>query len=113
MKPARIMIDEVAYVREDSISYTPRKEGVWEIGKAYLIRTVTMIQHGVLVEVTPQELVLIKASWIADTGRFADFVSGKILPNEAEPFPQNSLVIVSRGALIDAVQLSGCFDKQI
>lgn len=73
----------------------------WEIGKNYLIRTVTMIDTGRLIAVTPQELVLEDAAWIADTGRFADAVR-KAEFNEVEPFP-NGRVIVGRGAIIDAV----------
>jgi hypothetical protein len=76
----------------------------WVIGKAYLIRTVTMIQTGRLVAVTPQELVLEDAAWIADTGRFANVLkTGKF--NEVEPFPDGP-VIVGRGAVIDAVQIT-------
>jgi len=75
----------------------------WEIGKIYLIRTVTMIDTGRLVGVTPQELILEDASWIADTGRFADAVA-KVEFKEVEPFPDGK-VIVGRGGLIDAVQI--------
>jgi hypothetical protein len=76
----------------------------WVIGKNYLIRTVTMIQTGRLVAVSQQELVLEDAAWIADTGRFADALkTGKF--NEVEPFP-NGPVIIGRGAVIDAVQIS-------
>ena len=73
------------------------------IGKIYLIRTVTMIQTGRLVDVTPTELVLEDAAWIADTGRFSEaLVSLNFL--EQEPFPDGK-VIVGRGALIDAVEI--------
>jgi len=76
----------------------------WVIGKNYLIRTVTMIQTGRLVAVTSQELVLEDAAWIADTGRFADALkTGKF--NEVEPFPDGQ-VIVGRGAVVDAIQIS-------
>lgn len=75
----------------------------WEIGKIYLIRTVTMIDTGVLVAVTPQELVLEDAAWIADTGRFSDAL-GALDFNEVEPFPDGR-VIVGRGSVIDAVQI--------
>ncbi len=44
------------------------EEHPWEIGKIYLIRTVTMIDTGRLVAVTPQELVLEDAAWIAGYG---------------------------------------------
>lgn len=75
----------------------------WEIGKIYLIRTVTMIDTGRLVAVTNHELVLEDAAWIADTGRFAQAVE-KAEFGEVEPFP-NGRVIVGRAAVIDAVQI--------
>ena len=76
----------------------------WRIGSIYLIRTVTMIDTGRLVVVTPQELVLEDAAWIADTGRFADALK-KAEFSEVEPFPDGK-VIVGRGAVIDAVEIS-------
>ena len=75
--------------------------GPWEIGKNYLIRTVTMIDTGRLVAVTPQELVLEDAAWIADTGRFAQAVEEADF-SEVEPFPEGR-VIIGRGSIIDAV----------
>lgn len=75
----------------------------YEVGKIYLIRTVTMIDTGRLVAVTPQELVLEDAAWIADTGRFAQAVE-KAEFGEVEPFPDGK-VIVGRGAVVDAVQI--------
>jgi hypothetical protein len=79
--------------------------GVWEIGKKYLIRTVTMIDTGRLVAVTPQELVLEDAAWIADTDRFSDALVGKREFKEVEPFPDGK-VIIGRGSIIDAVQIN-------
>ena len=104
----------VDFVRKDSIqpAYVARKEGPWEIGKAYFVRTVTMAIHGTLVDVTPQELIFIGAAWIADTGRFHQFITGKSDPSEIEPFPRESPVIVGRGALIDAVARDGKFEAQ-
>ena len=52
----------------------PSSDSHWEIGKCYLIRTVTMIDTGRLVAVTDKELVLEDAAWIPDTGRFSDAV---------------------------------------
>ena len=75
--------------------------GAWEIGKPYLIRTVTMIDTGILVAVHEQELVLEEAAWIPDTGRFADAL-GSAEFGEVEPFPAGR-VIIGRGAVIDAV----------
>jgi hypothetical protein len=79
------------------------QDSPWVIGKTYLIRTVTMIQTGRLVQVTEQELVLEDAAWIADTGRFANALKTCKF-SEVEPFPDGQ-VIVGRGAIIDAVQI--------
>ena len=78
------------------------KSEVWKVGKNYMIRTVTMIQVGKLVKATPQELVLKDAAWVADTGRFAEFLR-QGTPSEVEPFPDGE-VIVGRQAIIDACE---------
>ena len=75
----------------------------WEIGKNYLIRTVTMIDTGKLVAVGPQELVLESAAWIADTGRFTGALQ-TITFSEVELFPKGR-VIIGRGSVIDAIQI--------
>lgn len=77
----------------------------WVVGKNYFIRTVTMIQVGELKKVTDKELVLSKASWIADTGKLSDsLIKGSF--DEVELFPQDLDVIIGRGALIDALQVN-------
>lgn len=77
---------------------------VWEHGENYMIRTVTMILTGRLVAITPMELVLMEAAWIAETNRFADSVkTGEFA--EVEPFPDDRRVIVGRGAIVDAVTI--------
>lgn len=79
-------------------------QGAWEIGKNYLIRTVTMIDTGRLVAVGEHELVLEDAAWIADTGRFAQAVA-KAEFGEVEPFPDGR-VIIGRGSIVDAVRIN-------
>lgn len=76
----------------------------FQIGKHYLIRTVTMIDTGKVVEVGPQEIVMEDAAWIADTGRFADALK-KSEFGEVEPFPDGR-VIVGRAAIVDAVEIT-------
>ena len=77
---------------------------IWEVGKNYLIRTVTMIDTGRLVAVGEHELVLEDAAWIADTGRFQQALeSGSF--SEVEMFPKGR-VIIGRSAVIDAVQIN-------
>lgn len=110
MKPETVMIDEVRYVREDSINIKPEVKIIssevapWNIGAIYLIRTVTMIDTGILVAVTPTELVLEEAAWIADTGRFSDAIA-KAEFNEVEPFPAGKLII-GRGSIVDAIEIT-------
>ena len=105
-KPETIKIDEVEYVRKDSVEpvQTESETFPWKVGKIYLIRTVTMIDTGILVAVGKNELVLKDAAWIADTGRFADAVA-KAEFGEVEPFPDGN-VIIGRGSIIDAVVIN-------
>jgi hypothetical protein len=81
---------------DEVTSYSPSHSFV--TGKLYLIQTVTHYFSGILVSVTDSDIVLDKAAWIADTGRFADAMvaSEKLL--EIEPLP--GAYIVSRGAII-------------
>lgn len=83
----------------------------WEIGKIYLIRSVTKTNTGRLVAVYKNELVLQDAAWIADTGRFADALASAEFA-EVEPYPKGSKVIVGRGAIEDAVQIASAPTKQ-
>ena len=77
----------------------------FNIGGNYFIRTVTHHQTGKLVAVTPTELVLENAAWIADDGRLTDSLkTGNF--SEVEMFPVGSKVIVGRGSIIDALEIS-------
>jgi hypothetical protein len=76
----------------------------YEIGKNYIVRTVTMIFTGRLVEVTDQELILVDAAWIPETDRYMQFVENGSI-KECEPYPDGRRLIIGRGALLDAVVL--------
>ena len=79
-----------------------KKIVVWQVGKCYLISTVTTYELGRLIAVTDTELVLEDASWVAYTGRFGEALEkGKV--DEAEPYPDGQ-VIVGRGAVVTAVE---------
>ena len=82
---------------------TSKSDAHWKVGENYFICTVTRYHVGTLVAVTDKELVLRDASWIADAGRFEQAIKDGDL-SEVEPFPDNELVIIGRGALIDAVR---------
>lgn len=56
----------------------------FQVGKCYLIRTATMAQLGRVTAVYPQFIALSNASWVADTGRFADALRTGAL-SEVEP----------------------------
>lgn len=64
------------------------------VGEKYFIRSVTHYYTGRLKEICGNWLVLEKASWIADTGRFYDFLKeGKC--NEYESFTHDVYVPLS------------------
>jgi len=78
---------------------------LWEIGKNYFIRTVTMYYTGRLVAVTDHEIAIESAAWIADTGRFMQALqTGNF--EEVEPFPEGS-VLIGRMSIIDAHKFKG------
>lgn len=103
----KLTIEGKDYVLEESLKKEVKtieltgEESVWEIGKNYLIRTVTMIQLGKLKSVTDKELLLSDACWVADTGRFHKALETGQL-NEVEMFHRD--VIVGRGGIIDATE---------
>jgi len=105
IKVEELTIEGVIYVPKNSkiskVIEVNGEDSPWEIGKNYLIRTVTMIQIGRLEKVTEKELVISNACWVADTGRFHKAIETGIL-NEVEVF--NCPVIVGRGALVDATE---------
>lgn len=75
----------------------------YQIGANYFIRTVTHIDVGKLISVGEQELVLVDASWVADTRRYANAIAEGTL-DEVEPYPDGQHVIVGRGSIIDATK---------
>ncbi len=76
----------------------------YKIGANYFIRTVTHHHTGQLMAVFDQELILKKAAWIADDGRFTEALKTETF-KEVEMFPPDAEVIVGRGSIIDAVQI--------
>jgi len=71
----------------------------YEVGKSYFIRTVTMHLIGKIKSINQKEILLEKASWIADSGRFHDALKTGEL-NEVEPFIND--VILNRDCIVDA-----------
>ena len=80
-------------------------DGPYEIGKSYLVRTVTMAVVGRLKGVFEKELVFESASWISDTGRFSDALKSGLEyqeSSEIEPFIND--VIIGRLSIVDCVE---------
>ena len=99
-KPNTIRIDDLEYVRADSVPAAPpqKPERPLTVGNAVFLRTVTHYYTGRIAELTEQSVVLTEAAWIADTGRFgAALASGTL--DEVEPFP--GAVEIGRGAIVD------------
>ena len=68
-------------------------------GKSYFIRTVTYHALGVVKQETSDGfLVLEKASWVADSGRFMQAIKSGSL-NEVEPV---GVMLVAKSAIVDA-----------
>lgn len=80
------------------------KDHSFEIGKPYLIRTVTLYFTGCIKAVTKTDIVLSSAAWIPDTGRFYQCIKDSTI-NECEPFVHDC--IINRGGIIDATLWSG------
>jgi len=99
-----LTLGQIKQIREltdgSATSATSAASHPWQIGAHYVIRTVTMIQTGTLIAVHSQELVLADACWIADTGRWHDFLKNPDSVKEVEPFTENA--IIGRGGVIDA-----------
>lgn len=80
-----------------------------EVGKCYLIRTVTLYYTGRVKEIRGKFFRLEEAAWIADTGRFAQASeSGEF--NEVEPFANDPWV--NSDAIIDAQEITFALPRQ-
>ena len=69
-----------------------------------LIETVTKFYVGKVVDLLQQELVLTDAAWVADTGRYNEFLAkgdgGQ--STEFEPCPDGPIAI-GRGSIVSAI----------
>lgn len=76
----------------------------YEVGKQYFVQTVTYFYLGQLSAEYGDTIVLSNASWIPDTGRYNEFISGQE-PKEVEPC--KNPVIIHKGALLSATLWEG------
>jgi hypothetical protein len=79
----------------------PECEPLFEVGKSYFIRTVTHHYTGRATKVAREWVELSDAAWIADDGRFNEFLrTGNA--NEVEPFVNT--VRIPNGAIVDVTE---------
>ena len=91
-------IKEVKHIQSLLRGSETKGESPYQVGQSYLFRLVTLYYTGRVKKVTPKEIILEDAAWIADTGRFSDALKTGVL-SEIEPIGE---VIIGRGAVIDA-----------
>jgi len=76
------------------------KEVPLQIGEHVFLRGITHHYVGELVNKTDNWLVLKKAAWVPDDGRFADFLKTGVA-EEFEPYPDETAVIISVDVICD------------
>ena len=103
-----IIVDGVKYVEESKIEMLEgdTSNPFLVIGMDYFIRTVTHYFTGRLVWVGDKEIALEDVCWIADTGRFNEFVAGGG-GNETEPYKKGAIVLIGRGSIVDMTKRIG------
>jgi len=95
---------EVETLEKEKKTATTQSKGFYQIGEPYLIRTVTMIYTGRLIKSSDNELVIIEACWIPDTGRWQSACQNGTF-DEVEPYPSNAEVIINREAILDLFKI--------
>jgi len=71
----------------------------FKIGSPYFIRTVTYFATGRVKAVVGQFIILEEAAWVADTGRFSDYMA-KGIADEVEPVEVD--MFVNMNSITDA-----------
>ena len=80
------------------------------VGNDYFIQTVTHYYTGRLVWIGHQEIAVEQAAWIADTGRFHQFMSGE-MANEVELYG-NGTLLISRGSIVSMIKRKLIFESK-
>ncbi len=102
---------ELATLEKKKTKVTTKTNGFYKIGEPYMIRTVTMIYTGRLIKSSNNELVLVEASWIPDTGRWMSACANGTF-EEVEPYPEKTEVIINRDAVLDLFKINFKLPKE-
>ena len=107
MNPIQQLEDLLDELKKDKTKkleiVSPPLDLPFKIGKAYLIRTITMYYTGRVEAIKGKFLILNECAWIADTGRWNEAVSSGSF-NEVEPMGDG--VILSTDPILDAVEIA-------
>lgn len=95
-----LTIKEIKHIQSLLKCTETKENSPYQVGQSYLFRLVTLYYTGRVKRVTPKEIILEDAAWIADTGRFSDALLHGTL-NEVEPMGE---IIIGRGAIVDAAK---------
>lgn len=74
------------------------------IGKTYFIRTATYHYTGEVVDLAEDCVFLTKVCWIADSGRFSQFIQGETDANESEPYSPEAIVPIPLAWITDSTE---------
>lgn len=100
--------DQVKHlIEKDSKQYSALEDF---IGGGVFIRTVTMYYTGKVEKIAGKFLVLSQAAWIADTGRFNDFIQGK--PTSALEVEPMGDTMINIDTITDISSYSNMFTSQ-
>ena len=101
-----ITVNEEIYIRKGSLeekkvaSVKSIQKHPFTIGKQWYIETATKYWVGDVVAVTDQWIILERAAWVPDTGRFNEFMkTGN--PKELEPC--DVPVVINQGGIMTAM----------
>lgn len=110
----RIEINGTVYIREDLHKSAIQSEGhilnYKYTGRNVFVRTATHYHIGRFSHVKDGFMMLSDAAWVADTGRFHEFLkTGKV--NEAEPFVDDVLIPLT--SIIDVTNWGHALIKEV
>lgn len=105
---------ELAKLEElKKLTGSPQEESFIEVGKTYFVRTVTY-HYLIQVKAKNGKEVKGRASWIPDSGRYADFINEGKIEGSAEVEPIEPDLILRLDTIVDYCEWTHQFlDKQI
>ena len=88
LQQIELLLEKIKDSKQESVELSILNEHPFEIGKSYLIRTVTLYYTGKVKATKGKFIHLEKAAWIPDTGRWKE-ATEKGTFKEVEPFANN------------------------